>query len=185
LLFTILLLSRSLKVEGKEKEKLKPNYKTIVDKSLQYKFIPNGFVHKFVRDNNLSRKLPTFSLFSLFLSNKAGPHGKATLTATRSKFSFRELLQLSKLSKGPKGLKFLLDTFKFLASKENKDFENNVKHYSKGRISFIYDPECKLRLIAIVDYYTQLFLKPIHDIVLQILRTLPCDRTFTQDPRHT
>jgi len=50
----------------------------------------------------------------------------------------------------------------------------------------VKDPEAKLRIIAISDYYTQLFLKPIHNIILFILRGSfnICDRTFTQDPMH-
>jgi hypothetical protein len=58
--------------------------------------------------------------------------------------------------------------------------------YSNGKLSFIKDPEAKLRIIAISDYYTQLYLKPIHLIILQILkeRFKETDRTFTQDPFH-
>jgi hypothetical protein len=53
-----------------------------------------------------------------------------------------------------------------------------------GKISFIKDPEAKLRLIAISDYFSQLYLKPIHDKVMSLLTKLPCDKTFTQDPFH-
>jgi len=53
-----------------------------------------------------------------------------------------------------------------------------------GKLSFIYDPEAKLRIIAIVDYYTQLFLKPIHDKLMFRLTKLSQDRTYTQDPRN-
>ena len=34
-----------------------------------------------------------------------------------------------------------------------------------------------------LDYTSQLFLKPIHTILLSLLRTIPMDRTFTQDPK--
>jgi len=54
-----------------------------------------------------------------------------------------------------------------------------------GKLSYVRDPEAKLRIIAIVDYYTQLFLKPIHEKIFSLLKKLPCDRTFTQDPRHS
>jgi len=40
-----------------------------------------------------------------------------------------------------------------------------------------------LRVIAMVDYLSQFTLKPIHDGILNLLKTkLPQDRTFTQDP---
>jgi len=62
--------------------------------------------------------------------------------------------------------------------------DNIFTHKSSGRLSIIKDPECKMRVIAISDYFTQFTLKPIHKIFMNLLRKLPCDRTFTQDPFH-
>jgi hypothetical protein len=53
-----------------------------------------------------------------------------------------------------------------------------------GKLSIIEDPELKRRVIAMIDYYSQFILKPIHDTLLNLLKELPCDRTFTQDPFH-
>jgi len=64
----------------------------------------------------------------------------------------------------------------------NKD--NIFTHKSSGRLSIVKDPECKMRIIAISDYFTQFTLKPIHVNFMNLLRKLPCDRTFTQDPFH-
>jgi hypothetical protein len=50
------------------------------------------------------------------------------------------------------------------------------------KLSVIPDPEAKARVIAIFDYWSQNFLKQIHDQHFSFLRTLPQDRTFTQDP---
>jgi len=67
-------------------------------------------------------------------------------------------------------------------------FDNNIvniKGNFNGKISFVQDPEAKLRVIAISDYYTQLFLKSIHDILYNLIKNLHyTDRTFTQDPMH-
>jgi hypothetical protein len=41
-----------------------------------------------------------------------------------------------------------------------------------------------MRVIAMLDYFSQVLLKPIHTVILQCLKTLPNDRTFTQDPFH-
>jgi hypothetical protein len=57
-------------------------------------------------------------------------------------------------------------------------------HRNTGRLSIIKDPECKMRVIAISDYFTQFALKPIHNKLMDMLSKLPCDRTFTQDPFH-
>jgi hypothetical protein len=74
-------------------------------------------------------------------------------------------------------------------------FGNNEKNYKcnscdpfnhrhTGRLSIINDPECKKRVIAISDYYTQFTLKPIHNSLMKLLSSMPCDRTYTQDPFH-
>jgi hypothetical protein len=52
-----------------------------------------------------------------------------------------------------------------------------------GRLSIVKDPECKMRVIAMVDYVSQFLLKPIHLAYFRCLRKLPGDRTFSQDPR--
>jgi len=57
-------------------------------------------------------------------------------------------------------------------------------HRNTGRLSIVKDPECKMRVIAISDYFTQFTLKPIHSKLMDLLSKLPCDRTFTQDPFH-
>jgi len=62
--------------------------------------------------------------------------------------------------------------------------DNIFTHKHSGRLSVISDPECKQRIVAIFDYYTQFTLKPIHKIFMSLLKKIPCDRTFTQDPFH-
>lgn len=54
--------------------------------------------------------------------------------------------------------------------------------YHIRKLSIIKDPEAKSRIIAIFDYWSQLWLKQIHSIHFNFLRSLPNDRTFTQDP---
>jgi hypothetical protein len=63
--------------------------------------------------------------------------------------------------------------------------ENNEKYKSKtsGKISLVYDPECKVRPIAILDYFSQVVLRPIHKILFfSILKGFKQDRTFNQSP---
>jgi len=47
------------------------------------------------------------------------------------------------------------------------------------------DSECKVRVIAMLDGISQLFLRPVHDDLMNLIRRLPCDRTYTQDPYHS
>jgi hypothetical protein len=49
-----------------------------------------------------------------------------------------------------------------------------------GRISTKQEPAGKVRVFAIVDYWSQVALKPLHDYVMDILRELPTDGTFDQ-----
>jgi len=49
------------------------------------------------------------------------------------------------------------------------------------RLHALYEAAGKVRIIAIVDYWTQLCLKPLHSWMFDILRTLPQDATFDQE----
>lgn len=53
-----------------------------------------------------------------------------------------------------------------------------------GKLSIIKDPELKRRVIAMLDYNSQLLLRPIHDDLLRNLSKLKQDRTFTQNPHN-
>lgn len=51
------------------------------------------------------------------------------------------------------------------------------------KLSVVQDPEAKSRIIAILDFWSQEFLKGIHDIQFRLLSQIPTDMTYTQDPR--
>jgi len=144
--------------------------------------IPSGFINKFVKKFALKRDLPSFSKDNIYLSTKAGPEGPATVTAYNSllHYSYEEMQSIFNIT-DQEGVDFFCRSYKYA-------WEQNLKPLSKsnGKLSFVRDPEAKLRIIAISDYYTQLFLKPIHNIIFDILKKTfkECDRTFTQDPFH-
>lgn len=56
-----------------------------------------------------------------------------------------------------------------------------IKGYVR-KLSIVNDPEAKARIIAIFDYWSQSFLRQIHEIHFDFLQRIPQDRTFTQDP---
>lgn len=176
LLLTILCLSRTLKPEGKEKSKIKPDYDSITKPGKIEKTIPTGFIKEFVKRYNLHMEKPKFEMSNIYLSNKAGPNGKATKSCYNSLLSYSYYLMASIFK--------ITDQagIEYFQSQYNYAWEKNFPSQKLGKLSFIYDPECKLRIVAIVDYYTQLFLKPIHEKIMKKLQNLPCDRTFTQDP---
>jgi hypothetical protein len=93
-LMTILCLSRTLKPTTKERKNLKPDYESITRPGNMKKIIPTGFIKDFVSQYKLKCDHPSFDKKDIYLSNKAGPHGKATLTALDSLHSYSyELMQ--------------------------------------------------------------------------------------------
>jgi hypothetical protein len=177
---TILNFSRSFILSEREWEKVKPNYKTITDKSSGNFTIPSGFINKWVENHRMYQNHPSFSKDSVYLSCKAGPQGPATMTSLDNLllYNYDEMQNIMNLT-DQNGQDFFCQSYTLAFE---KGLTPKIKF--KGKISFVKDPEAKLRIIAISDYYTQLFLKPIHEKVLNILKHLPCDRTFTQEPFH-
>jgi hypothetical protein len=133
-----------------------------------------------VKDFNLYKELPSFDPSYVSLSNKAGPQGPASLTAYNN-LSLYDKDLISDLYN-------LTDTFGQLYLSKSIDQARRLGELPKynilGKVSFVKDPEAKLRIIAISDYFTQLYLKPIHNDILSLLKGLSCDRTFTQIPWH-
>jgi len=179
---TILNFSRSFELSSKEWGKVKPNYNTITEKSTGNFTIPSGFINKFVKNHRMYQDHPSFSKDDLYLSCKAGPDGPATLTSLNSLilYNYEEMQNIMNIT-DKEGQDFFCQS---ITLAHELGVKPKMGNHFKGKISYVKDPEAKLRIIAISDYYTQLFLKPIHEKVLNILKTLPCDRTFTQDPFH-
>jgi hypothetical protein len=178
-LMTILSLSRTLKPNAQEKKNLKPDYESITKPGKITKIIPTGFIKEFVSRYNLKCSHPEFDENNnIYLSNKAGPHGKATLTAldTIMLYSYPLMQAIFNIT-CDKGSDYFSKSYSYAWNRDLGKGKSKL-----GKLSFIYDPECKLRIVAIVDYYTQLFLKPIHEKIFKKLGNLPQDRTFTQSP---
>jgi len=85
---TLLTLSRTFKLSSKEQKNLKPDYESITKPSRIIKIIPTGFIKEFVKRYNLKCSQPEFDESNIYLSNKAGPFGKATLTALDSLLNY-------------------------------------------------------------------------------------------------
>jgi len=153
-------------------------------------------------------QLPSwFSKNQLRFSPKAGPNGSASRTSLFDLVSMpQELLLILKST----NIKSVIEEYgKLLSPKRVKFFHTvqslwpkfeqmNKKKYNspswfdqfrskeiKGNIrklSIVNDPEAKARIIAIFDYWSQTWLRQIHEIHFNFLKRIPFDRTFTQDP---
>lgn len=63
----------------------------------------------------------------------------------------------------------------------DRDREQRLKPLITGKISLLREPAGKVRSVAIVDYWTQRLMYPVHKWMLEVLTTLPGDATFDQD----
>jgi hypothetical protein len=66
----------------------------------------------------------------------------------------------------------MMEIWRLIHSKSEK--------YSR-KLSYFSDKEGKTRVIAILDYWSQTALKPLHDALMGILKNIPSDFTFNQD----
>lgn len=60
-----------------------------------------------------------------------------------------------------------------------KDFSPRGSEYS-GRLACLPEAAGKVRVIALLDYWSQAALKPLHSFIFELLRTIPTDGTFDQ-----
>jgi len=181
-LFTILNFTRSWDLNSNEWNKIKPDYKSITDPSKMNLIIPSGVINQFVKEYGLKSDHPSFDKTKdVYLSTKAGPNGPATISCQEDLLNF-DYPMMDKILKitDSNGQDFFCKNY---SDAFNKGIiPSKVK--TLGKISFVKDPECKLRIIAISDYYSQLYLRPIHNIIMNKLNNIPMDRTFTQDPHN-
>lgn len=116
----------------------------------------------------------------------SGPDGTSTSTAlkTLSKFTKPAMDALLRLT-GNKGRLYLrLSKFSSLM---HADFGDIRKQFytdpSIRKLALVEDPELKARIVAIFDHYSQNVLNMLSKQVFDILRLIPSDRTFSQEPR--
>lgn len=181
-LFTILNFTRSWDLNSNEWNKIQPDYKSITDPPKGGHIIPSGVINQFVREFRLKSDHPSFDKTKdVYLSTKAGPNGPATISCQEDLLNF-DYPMMDKILKitDQNGQDFFCKNYSDAFNKGV--IPSKVK--TLGKISFVKDPECKLRIIAISDYYSQLFLKPIHNIIMNKLNNIKMDRTFSQDPNH-
>jgi hypothetical protein len=115
------------------------------------------------------------------MTSKSGPNGQALIT---------NIADLEQLRKQPELLKSvyivggerleqrvsgLLEQFDFLKA----SYPEYPSHRLR-KISWLPDKEVKVRVVGILDYFSQAALKPLHHYLYRILRRIPQDCTFDQ-----
>ncbi|AHI43534.1 RNA-dependent RNA polymerase [Fusarium circinatum mitovirus 2-1] len=184
---TLLIFNRSLDLNKYEVKKKMKNldYSSITSKQRMNYTIPTGFIKEFVKKNNLyiSKDKMDFTMSDIYVSQKGGPQGKASNSALTNfnNYNYYSLQRLFNVL-SQSGIDFICKSYSYFVENSSKF---KPKHNDLGKIEVIRDPEGKFRLIAIVDYYTQLALKKLHDQCFKVIRNLKeTDRTFNQSPHH-
>lgn len=65
-----------------------------------------------------------------------------------------------------------------IRARQRDEYANGSK--ANGRLSVKIEPAGKARVFAMVDYWTQVALKPLHEWIFSVLREIPQDGTFNQ-----
>jgi hypothetical protein len=195
---SLLYFSRCILPSKEESKKIKPKFNVITDEYTGKNFeIPDEFIRSFVKKFKLKKELPKWSMLNHYISGKASPVGKATLNAGLALYLTSKRDKHNWLLTHFSDVYGIMDYMTIIGSNLTRIWRNPgmVLKLSLwcpihgvsgeiGKLSIVEDPELKLRIIAMVDYYSQFFLRPIHDQLLGLLKHFNSDRTFTQDPTH-
>ncbi|BBN51032.1 RNA-dependent RNA polymerase [Colletotrichum fructicola mitovirus 1] len=181
---TILLIGKYFQANSKTIERIPVSYSSITD---PYKgknwTIPTTFIKKFVEVFKLKTGFP--ETVPHYLSTKGSPYGKSSIGSFLLHRLEYNILQAIITLLGYQQSWFN----KFYTICWNNELKNGVGkaklNPTSGKLSIVDDPECKKRVIAMIDYHSQWILKSIHNRLMFLLRTLPCDRTYTQDPHNS
>lgn len=186
--FVLSLLNINRAIIPRKDEEIPVSLNTITD---DFRFnkvytIPRWFVRFFVQYYGLRQTLSQFSPDkSFYLSFKSGPAGPATISSIVALVSYPQwMLEGFGRFLGQKYYTFLLNCKRWVEGFTDLEDTFGSDFHHLGRIHIVKDPECKMRPIAILDYFSQVFLKPFHVALFKCLHKMPCDRTFTQDPKH-
>jgi hypothetical protein len=179
-------------ISPKKSEEIPIDFSSITDgPTKRFKTVPGHFVNEFINEFDLNWKVPRYTTSDFFISLKMGPHGPTILSITETVKYLGSTTMESILNLVGKDFfgKYIGPLISFVNHNNIKipngsGKDNIFTHKSSGRLSIVNDPECKKRIIAISDYFTQFTLKPIHVNFMNLLRKMPCDRTFNQDPFH-
>nr|QQP18721.2 RNA-dependent RNA polymerase [Soybean thrips mito-like virus 1] len=174
---TLLTIGRALTPETY----FKPDLEPITKASCAQIGIPTEFMMRFIKDF----RIETVSDWTGFhYSTKSGPHGVAMWSALSDLRELPEELRQSISVLGGKPLKAAMDAALAIPEPLFNEFEGRFRIKANQpirKLSLIEDKEGKCRIIAILDYWSQTALKPLHDSVLDTLRTrFKADRTFNQ-----
>jgi hypothetical protein len=183
---TLLTYTRSIIPTKKELAGIKADFSSISDAYKGKKYtIPLPFIREFVKNYRLNLNI-TWDEELHYISNKSSPQGKSTMTGPFAIFQmvhfYPKMIEYFSRILGERIFAKMIGNYANIMLRDHRSFFVGNSLNGIGKLAIVHDPELKERVIAMVDYYSQLILKPIHDELLKKLRNFSQDRTFTQDP---
>lgn len=121
--------------------------------------------------------------WSLFRYLSVHPGGEGT---TKSLWTLMlETAEAAPLARNRTQSETVLETLRRKRSEKAHIRARKLDEYSNGskangRLSVKIEPAGKARVFAMVDYWTQVALKPLHDWIFSVVREIPQDGTFNQ-----
>ncbi|CAB42654.1 RNA-dependent RNA polymerase, putative [Ophiostoma mitovirus 6] len=185
--FVLTIITLSKLLIPQKSESIPFSTKSITDHWSGIDNISNEELDKSCSELNISTREVQWDVKNFKLLTKAGPHGPQSLTwyHTIKLYDFNQWLGIIGIL--PKSvLDLFTETLSYASKLVLPEIKSNIKSTKLiRRLSIVHDPECKERVIAIFDYGSQMVLKPIADVLFDLLRNIPSDRTFTQSPFFT
>jgi hypothetical protein len=173
LLMTLLSISRSLDCPPKE-----PSLVEITSPAPEVSKELIRDITYIINDLGMTLEVPYWT--SSHLSTKAGPNAQAMISSIMDLSLLPERLRRSI---GVFGGEDLLNRMTLLDAVDPQKWLAKYGYKSRGlirRLSLIPSPEGKNRVIAILDYWSQTALKPLHESIFDLLRCIKGDCTFDQ-----
>lgn len=177
-IFTVLFSTRSLNL-GKD-----PDFGPITSQGKSEGYIREVFTPHLksfwsILDGKDPKVQSTRVLWKRFhMTSKAGPNGQALWTSLSDLYCLPESLLVAIKAVGGDEVSSHIDTLLQLKPVLRTVLPTSGTCYRK--ITWFPDKEYKVRVIAILDYWSQTVLKPLHHWLFTCLRAIPQDCTFDQ-----
>ena len=138
----------------------------------------------------LGWRVPQPTWTECHISTKAGPNAQALVGSiedahllTDLQISYLQILGGGAVVRLIQTIRSCLSPLSWLGALTLKVKGKEKKLLPKGRqgkLSLVKDKEAKCRIVAILDYWTQSVLHPLHESLMALLRSIPGDCTFDQ-----
>lgn len=112
---------------------------------------------------------------------KGGPNGQALVSAVKDYYSLSDNQKHDISTLGGKQLTLHMLRLELPEIRAEISSIYDTSCGETRRLTYFPDREDKVRVIAILDYYSQEALKPLHDFLFSVLRKIPQDCTFDQE----